>query len=65
MLNRQVTKRKPKHSSISEQDKKYFTDIFNLNAIKSADGQDLAVRRIDKGGLADIFNMVGFEPNEK
>ena len=42
---------------ISDQDKRYFREIFTLN--QNAD------QKIDVNGLDEIFKMVGFTPNEK
>ena len=41
---------------ISEMDKKYFREIFNLHAKDE---------KIDYEGLCRIFEMVDFKPNEK
>eukprot|EP00351_Strombidinopsis_sp_SopsisLIS2011_P003990 CAMPEP_0116870428 /NCGR_PEP_ID=MMETSP0463-20121206/318_1 /TAXON_ID=181622 /ORGANISM="Strombidinopsis sp, Strain SopsisLIS2011" /LENGTH=55 /DNA_ID=CAMNT_0004506919 /DNA_START=26 /DNA_END=193 /DNA_ORIENTATION=- len=41
---------------ITDMDKKYFREIFLLNAVEE---------KIDYEGLCKIFEMVGFEPNEK
>ena len=43
-------------TKISEMDKKYFREIFNLNAKDE---------KIDYEGLEAIFTMVDFKPNEK
>ena len=48
---------KSSKTRISDQDKRYFREIFNLN--QNAD------QKIDQKGLDDIFKMVGFTPNEK
>ena len=48
---------KSNKTRISDQDKRYFREIFNLN--QNAD------QKIDQKGLDDIFKMVGFTPNEK
>ena len=47
-------------------DKKYFREIFGLNSIDEAgnttgEGRD----KLNREGLDKIFEMVGFEPNEK
>lgn len=47
--------RAPK-SKISEMDKKYFREIFNLHARDE---------KIDYEALCRIFEMVDFKPNEK
>lgn len=47
---------------ITDAEKKYFMDIFNLNARSTTEG---GVRRLDFDGLAKVFDMVGFEPDEK
>ena len=44
---------------ISDMDKKYFREIFTLNA--TGEGKD----KINLQGLEEIFKMVGFTPNEK
>lgn len=43
-------------SKISEMDKKYFREIFNLHAKDE---------KIDYEALCRIFEMVDFKPNEK
>jgi len=43
-------------SKISEMDKRYFREIFNLQATDD---------RISYDGLCKIFEMVDFKPNEK
>jgi len=43
-------------SKISEMDKKYFREIFNLHAKDE---------KIDYAALCRIFEMVDFKPNEK
>ena len=43
-------------TKISEMDKKYFREIFNLHAKDD---------KIDYEGLQKIFEMVDFKPNEK
>ena len=40
-------------------DTKYFREIFTLNA--TGEGKD----KLNYQGLQDIFQMVGFAPNEK
>lgn len=47
---------RPGKGKISEMDKKYFREIFNLHAKDE---------KIDMQGLANIFEMVDFKPNEK
>ena len=42
---------------ISDQDKRYFREIFTLN--------QNAEQKIDAKGLDEIFKMVGFTPNDK
>ena len=42
---------------ISETDKRYFREIFDLNANSD--------KKIDQKGLDEIFKMVGFTPNDK
>ena len=51
---------------ISDMDKKYFREIFQLNAIDD-EGNDEGPNRdkLNLTGLNKIFEMVGFEPNEK
>ena len=51
---------------ISDMDKKYFREIFQLNAIDD-EGNDVGPNRdkLNLAGLNKIFEMVGFEPNEK
>ena len=51
---------------ISDMDKKYFREIFNLNAIDD-NGNTTGPERnkLNYEGLMKIFEMVGFEPNEK
>lgn len=44
-------------SKISDMDKKYFREIFNLHANKE--------EKIDYEALCKIFEMVDFKPNEK
>ncbi|CAI2383050.1 unnamed protein product [Moneuplotes crassus] len=44
-------------SKIQEGHKKYFREIFNLQANDD--------RKIDYNGLLEIFSMVDFHPNEK
>ena len=48
---------------ITDQDRMYFKEIFNLEA-KVMDGKDSQMR-IDLDALERIFKMVGFEPNAK
>ena len=43
-------------TKISEMDKKYFREIFNLHAVED---------KINYEGLQKIFEMVDFKPNEK
>ena len=43
-------------TKISEMDKKYFREIFNLHAEDD---------KISYEGLQKIFEMVDFKPNEK
>ena len=43
-------------------DRKYFKEIFNLEARIHEGHKD---SRIDYEALNKIFNMVGFEPNDK
>ena len=43
-------------------DRKYFEEIFLLEARIHEGHRD---KRIDYDGLIKIFNMVGFEPNDK
>ena len=43
-------------------DKKYFKEIFNLEARVHEGHRDV---RIDYDALIRIFKMVGFEPNPK
>ncbi len=43
-------------------DKKYFKEIFNLEATIHEGHRD---KRIDYAALQNIFTMVGFEPTEK
>ena len=45
-------------TKISEMDKKYFREIFNLHA-------DQQTEKINYEGLQKIFEMVDFKPNEK
>lgn len=45
-----------KKSKISEMDKMYFREIFNLHQKDE---------KIDYAGLCKIFEMVDFKPNEK
>lgn len=47
---------RPGKSKISEMDKKYFREIFNLHAKDE---------KIDYEALCRIFEMVDFKPNEK
>jgi hypothetical protein len=47
---------RPGKSKISEMDKKYFREIFNLHAKDE---------KIDYNALCKIFEMVDFKPNEK
>ena len=47
---------------ISEMDRKYFKEIFQLEARVMEGHSD---KKIDYDGLVRIFKMVGFEPNEK
>ena len=47
---------RPGKSKISEMDKKYFREIFNLHAKDE---------KIDYEALCRIFQMVDFKPNEK
>ena len=44
-------------AKISEMDKKYFREIFNLHANEN--------EKITYEGLQAIFEMVDFKPNEK
>ena len=44
-------------SRISDMDKKYFREIFEMN--------ENAEKKIDSKRLFKIFEVVGFEPNEK
>ena len=48
---------------INDMDRKYFQEIFNLEA-RVYPGKDSAMR-IDYDALQRIFNKVGFEPNRK
>lgn len=51
---------------ISDMDKKYFREIFNLNAIDDQGNQTGENRdKLNHEGLKKIFEMVGFQPNEK
>ena len=50
---------------ISDMDKKYFREIFNLEARGGHEGHRNDELRIDFDALNRIFNMVGFEPNQK
>ena len=51
---------------ISDMDKKYFREIFNLNAIDDEGNMQGPNRdKLNLEGLNKIFEMVGFEPNEK
>ena len=45
-------------------DRKYFKEIFNLEA-RIHEGQADRNQRIDYEALGRIFKMVGFEPNVK
>jgi len=45
-------------SKINTTDRAYFREIFMLKANKES-------QNIDLQGLNDIFEMVGFSPNEK
>ena len=45
-------------NKISDLDKKYFREIFNLHA-------DTNTEKINYEGLQKIFEMVDFKPNEK
>ena len=45
-------------------DRKYFKEIFNLEA-RVHEGQSDRSQRIDYDALLRIFKMVGFEPNVK
>ena len=47
---------------ISDMDRKYFKEIFNLEARIHEGHRDT---RIDYEALTRIFGMVGFEPNQK
>ena len=52
----------PQQKLINEVDKKYFLDIFNLNArVDPISNQ----KKINFEGLIKLFEMVGFQPNEK
>ena len=51
-----------KSTFFNDTDKKYFLDIFNLNAKKDGTSQ---IRKLDFTGLENLFNMVGFEPEPK
>ena len=46
---------------ITDQDRKYFKEIFNLEA-RVIPGKDQNMR-VDHAALIRIFKMVGFEPN--
>ena len=48
---------------ITDMDRKYFREIFNLEA-RVYQGKD-SNERIDYDALQRIFKMVGFEPNRK
>ena len=52
----------PVQPRITDMDRKYFKEIFNLEARKY-DGH--AEDRIDYDALNRIFGMVGFDPNPK
>ena len=47
---------------ITDVDRKYFKEIFNLEAKEHPGHRD---KRIDYDALCRIFGMVGFEPNQK
>ena len=51
---------------ISDMDKKYFREIFYLNSIDD-EGNTVGPNRdkLNLEGLNKIFEMVGFEPNDK